>query len=51
MVLTPELPGWKPADDEDEDERLGYNINPAQQQVGIWGLGVSPSKGWGQGCQ
>jgi hypothetical protein len=36
MVLTPELPAWKPADDEDEDERLGYNINPAQmQQVGL----------------
>ncbi|KAF8072474.1 Rngtt [Scenedesmus sp. PABB004] len=24
-VLTPALPEWKPADDEDEDERLGYS--------------------------
>jgi hypothetical protein len=23
MVRTPALPVWKPADDEDEDERLG----------------------------
>jgi hypothetical protein len=32
VVATPELPAWKPADDEDEDERLGYNMNPLQLQ-------------------
>ncbi|WIA08218.1 hypothetical protein OEZ85_007667 [Tetradesmus obliquus] len=37
MVLTPELPAWKPADDEDEDERLGYNINPAAMQQAAGG--------------
>lgn len=36
-VLTPALPAWKPADDEDEDERLGvgYSSMPAPAQVGV----------------
>lgn len=34
--LTPPVPDWKPADDEDEDERLGqgYNSMP-EPQVGV----------------
>eukprot|EP00879_Flechtneria_rotunda_P016344 GHRR01017100.1.p1 GENE.GHRR01017100.1~~GHRR01017100.1.p1 ORF type:complete len:318 (+),score=60.02 GHRR01017100.1:324-1277(+) len=33
QVLTPPLPGWKPADDEDEDERLGVGSTQPEGQV------------------